>query len=202
MIFDKAAPFQERSQALYELTLGKKAARQHARRVLLQIALDQTETVEIRHSALCHLSVLFSNRSTRPLLPLLLDKDAPWELRAEAAHVLGMASEHRPFAIRALKSAWKTAPPQVRFYIAYALAKHGGQQAIPLLRESINDYTPAPDLWWTLAQECRWAILCCRDAIRDGASDPEDPAFLSPAWEQETQFFRAKGRRLFPRNCR
>lgn len=202
MIFDKTAAFEERSQALYQITLGKKSARRYAQRVLLQIALDPTETVDIRHTALCWLSGLFSTRSTRPLLPLLLDTNAPWELRAEAAHVLGMASEHRPFAIRALKSAWKTAPPQVRFYIAYAFACNGKQQAIPLLRESIYDYTPAPDLWWTLAQECRWAITCCRNATCEGASDPEDPAFLSPAWEQETQYFRAKGRRVWPRSCR
>ena len=201
MIFDKSAPFQERSQAFYELTLGKKAAREQARKILLQIALDPTETVAIRHTALCRLSGLFSTRSTYPLLPLLLDTNAPWELRAEAAHVLGMASERRPFAIRALKSAWKTAPPQVRFYIAYAFSQIGSQKVIPLLRESINDYTPAPDLWWTLAQECRWAILCCRRTSWC-VEGPEDPVLLSPTWEQETQYFRAKGRRVWPRSCR
>jgi HEAT repeat protein len=201
ILFDKTATFEERSQAFYELTLGKKAARNQGRKTLLQIALDPSETVPIRHTALCRLSCLFSERSTYPLLPLLLDPDAPWELRAEAAHVLGMASEHRPFALRALMSAWKTAPPHVRFYIAYAFAGIGSQKAIPLLRESINDYTPAPDLWWTLAQECRWAITCCRKAWHD-TDGPEDPAYLSPEWEQRTQYFRAKGRRVFPRNCR
>ena len=119
MIFDRSAPFQERSQAFYELTLGKKAAREQARKTLLQIEHDPAETVAIRHTALCRLSGLFSSRSTYLLLPLLLDTNAPWELRAEAAHVLGMA---------------------------------------------------------------------------------EDPAFLNPAWEQETQYFRAKGRRIFPRS--
>ena len=135
MIFDREASAENRWKAFYELTTGNKAARRRARKILLGIALDATEAVEVR----------------------------------EVAHVLGMAGETRPIA---------------------------------LLRESINDDTPSHDLWWTLAQECRWASLCCHNAERDGASNPEDAAFLSPAWEQETQFFRAKGRRLFPRNCR
>lgn len=201
ILFDKTAPFEERSQAFYALTRGKKAAREQARKTLLQIALDPTETVPIRHTALCRLSCLFSRRSTYPLLPLLLDANAPWELRAEAAHVLGMALEHRSFAIRALMSAWTTAPPNVRVYIAYALACHGSQRAIPLLRESIHDFTPAHDLPWTLAQECRWAILCCRGASWC-VEGPEDPILLSPEWEQRTQYFRAKGRRVRPRDCR
>ncbi len=201
MIFDKTAPTDQRWQAMYELAVGKKATRREAHRTLLQIAFDPTETVEIRHIALCSLANSSSRqRLTHHLLPLILDKDAPWELRAEAAHVLGMAHEQRPFALRALMTAWKTAPPQVRFYIAYAFSQIGSQKAIPLLRESINDYTPAPDLWWTLAQECRWAILCCRHASWC-VEGPEDPVLLSPTWERETQYFRAKGRRVWPRNC-
>nr|WP_309695823.1 HEAT repeat domain-containing protein [Armatimonas sp.] len=202
MIFDRNASVTDRWQAMYELASGKKATRSQAHRTLLQIAFDETETIEIRHISLCSLANSRGRQRLTPhLLPLIQDKDAPWELRAEAAHVLGMAMEQRPFALRALMTAWKTAPPQVRFYIAYAFAQIGSPKAIPLLRESIYDYTPAPDLWWTLAQECRWAITCCRKAWHD-TDGPEDPAYLSPQWEQQTQFFRAKGRRLFPRNCR
>ena len=202
MIFDREASAEDRWKAFYELTTGNKAARRRARKILLGIALDATEAVEVREVALRSLALLGTARSTRPLLPLLLDTNTPWEVRAEVAHVLGMAGETRPFALRALMAAWKTAPPPVRFYIAYAFSHFRSQRPIALLRENINDDTPSHDLWWTLAQECRWAILCCRNAERDGASDPEDLAFLSPAWEQETQFFRAKGRRLFQRNCR
>lgn len=170
--------------------------------MLLQIAFDSTETVDVRHVALCSLAQSRGRqRLTRHLLPLILDKDAPWELRAEAAHVLGMASERRPFVMRALMAAWKTSPPKVRVYIAYAFAQIGSQKAIPLLRESINDFTLAHDLPWTLAQECRWAILCCRHATHN-TTGPEDSAFLSPTWEQETRYFRAKGRRVWPRSCR
>ncbi|MBB6052805.1 HEAT repeat domain-containing protein [Armatimonas rosea] len=202
VLFDKTAPTDQRWKAMYELAAAKKALRAQAHRTLLQIAFDQTETIEVRHIALCSLANSRGRqRLTYHLLPLILDKDAPWELRAEAAHVLGMASEHRPFAIRALMSAWKTAPPRVRVYIAYALACHGGQRAIPILRESIHDFTPAHDLPWTLAQECRWAILCCRGASWC-VEGPEDPVLLSPEWEQRTQYLRAKGRRVFPRNCR
>ena len=201
LVFDKSAPFTERWKAMYELTLGKKASQRLARKLLLKVALDPTETVSVRHLALCAIAQIPSTQVTHSLLPLLLDSNAPWELRAEAAHVLGMASEQRPFALRALMTAWKTSPPKVRVYIAYALAGRGGQQAIPLLRESINDYTPAHDLPWTLAQECRWAILCCRRASWC-VEGPEDPVLLSPAWEWETQHFRAKGRRVWPRNSR
>ena len=196
MILDKNASFDERWTAMYELTIGKKATCRHACRVLLQIAFDPTETVKIRGAALSSLAQLHTTRSTRPLLPLLLDRDAPWELRAEAAHVLGMSSENRPFALRALMTAWKTAPPPVRFYIAYAFAVAGAPRVIPLLRQSIDDFTPAPDLPWTLAQECRLAIVCCRRAHREDTADPESPAFLSPTWEQETQYLRARGRRV------
>lgn len=200
-LFDRTKTDNERWTAVYELTLGKKAPHRQARKLLLRVTLDPTETVSVRHLALCGLAQIPSTKVTPRLLPLLLAPDTPWELRAEAAHVLGMASERRPFAIRALMTAWKTAPPRVRVYIAYALACDGGQKAIPFLRESINDFTPAHDLPWTLAQECRWAILCCRGASRC-VEGPEDPVLLSPEWEQRTQYFRAKGRRVFPRNCR
>lgn len=199
VLFDRTATDQERAKAIYVLTIEHSIPRKWARKLLLAVALDTTESITMRHEALCGLACVGSTRLTPSLLPILLDQDAPWLLRAEAAHVLGMSHETRRFARRALHTAWKTAPPEVRVYIAYALAVAGQQQAIPLLRESINDFTPSHDLPWTLAQECRWAILCCRGA-GGWVEAPEDPLLLSPTWEEWTQHCRAKQRRIRPRH--
>ena len=200
---DKTAIFEDRKAAIYSLTWKTPPCAKVRYRALLRIACDETDTTEIRHEALNGLSMFFPRRPTYALLPILQDANASSTLREEVAHVLGMTDERRPLVIRALMDVWKTAPPTVRVYIAYCFACIGHPRFIPLLRESQNDFTPASDLRWTLAQECRWAITCCRKVRligEDGlAAEPNDPAFLSPTWERETQYLRAKGRSVRPR---
>ena len=195
---DQSASFDERWDAMYELTWKRTQPAKVRHRILLEVALDASETVDVRKAALTSIAQFPSVRRTHALLPILLDESAPWELRAEVAHVLGMTRERRPFAARALMDAWKTAPPMVRVYIAYAFACIGHPRFIPLLRESVNDLTMS-DLRWTLAQECRWAITCCRNVHLENGDWPDSPAFLSPTWERETQYRRAKGRSVRPR---
>jgi hypothetical protein len=199
---DKTATFEARWDAMYALTWKTKTRKRDRYGILLKIALDESESTELRKEALVGIAQFHSTRGNRALLPTLQDENAPSTLREEVAHILGMSGERRAFAVRALMEAWKTAPPTVRVYIAYAFACIGHPRFIPLLRESVHDLTMS-DLRWTLAQECRWAITCCRKVRligEDGhAAFPDSPAFLSPTWERETQYLRAKGRSVRPR---
>ena len=220
---DKTASFEDRKAAIHSLTWKTRTQRKDSyeallqltseyppsnlrnnqrHEVLLRLALDESESTELRKEALVGIAQMGLTRGTRALLPILQDANAPPMLREEVAHILGATRERRPFAVRALMETWKTAPPTVRVYIAYCFACIGHPRFIPLLRESINDSTMS-DLRWTLAQECRWAITCCRKVRLIGgdglAAEPNDPAFLSPRWERETQYLRAKGRSVRPR---
>jgi hypothetical protein len=153
-------------------------------------------TTEERYEEICRWSQGYSIRHTNKALTILLNPNEPDLLRAEAAHCIGMTNYYfKKETVRGLMTAWKTAPPSVRFYIAYAFAIAGKQArgAIYLLEQSRDDFSYTDPLGWTLAQECRWAITRCRGASQ-WEDDPDGPAFLSPTWENETQYLRARGR--------
>jgi HEAT repeat protein len=182
-LFEDASESPElRSVAAFQAAYTGPARR--VRGALMQAARTEPD-LAVRKSAVEAAAHLGTKRVIFPLLDILDDRSETAAIRAEAAHSVGMNLYGGTSRIsRKLIPHLFDPDPRVRFYTMYALAMCGKKRALPALRTRVNDYTDSGALWWSNAQEARWAINTIRLRGRYiDTGDPEDPIYKTNAWK-------------------
>lgn len=126
---------------------------------------------KVAANALCW---MYSPRSYRALIRVLLNQDEDPEVRGEAAHALGnmMAWPAR----KAILAGLRDPSPVVRFWCIYAAAQIAYRQTITVLRQLAKRETDEIHaMWWSNRREAKWALDCVEAGQYKGAGDPEDP---------------------------